>query len=50
MRHRRHSRIIPFVFLAVVLVMTLAVTVFADGGEDAGSSSFAYATPATRCW
>ncbi len=45
MRHRRFSRVIPFVLAAVVLLMTLAVTVFAEGeGEDASSASFAYAT------
>ena len=43
MRHRKLSRIIPFVLLAVVLAMTLAVTVFAEDGES-GSSSFAYGT------
>ncbi|MBQ3708959.1 MAG: Na+/H+ antiporter NhaC family protein [Clostridia bacterium] len=43
MRHRKLSRIIPFVLLAVVLAMTLAVTVFADDGET-GSPSFAYGT------
>ncbi|MCR5682038.1 MAG: Na+/H+ antiporter NhaC family protein, partial [Clostridiales bacterium] len=43
MRHRKLSRIIPFVLLAVVLAMTLAVTVFAEDGEG-GSSSFAYGT------
>ncbi|MBR4186136.1 MAG: Na+/H+ antiporter NhaC family protein [Clostridia bacterium] len=43
MRHRKLSRILPFVFLAVVLAMTLAVTVFADDGES-GPASFAYGT------
>ncbi len=45
MRHRRFSRVIPFVLAAVVLLMTLAVTVFAEGeGEEAAPVSFAYAT------
>ena len=43
MRHRKLSRIVPFVLLAVVLAMTLAVTVFAEDGES-GVSSFAYGT------
>ena len=43
MRHRKLSRIVPFVLLAVVLAMTLAVTVFAEDGES-GASSFAYGT------
>ena len=43
MRHRKLSRIVPFVLLAVVLAMTLAVTVFAEDGES-GAASFAYGT------
>ena len=43
MRHRKLSRIVPFVLLAVVLAMPLAVTVFAEDGES-GASSFAYGT------
>ncbi|MBE6725984.1 MAG: Na+/H+ antiporter NhaC family protein [Ruminococcaceae bacterium] len=44
MKNRSIRRVIPYVLLAVVLVMTLAVTVFADGDEEAGGGSFAYAT------
>ena len=45
MKHRSFKRVIPFILLAVVLVMTLAVTVFADGGDgEGGGGSFAYAT------
>ena len=45
MRHWKTKRVIPFIFLAVMLVMTLTVTVFADGDEaGGGSGSFAYAT------
>ena len=43
MRHRKSSRILPFVLLIAMLAMALTVTVFADDGE-AGSTSFAYAT------